>query len=143
LVQKELSIGGIHEKERYILWPSVTFLVILYFSMTVMAQDIVILSRPSLSTKRLSSTGDRSRKLSTLSCPWQSLGKLVRLYDFGNGCSLDDVYSHNQRITKNFGSRGRKNLWRHGGDMPISRVRRSSAPSAHYVTVLMGTMMSE
>jgi lysophospholipase L1-like esterase len=130
----------------HILWPSVTFLVILVASMTVMAQEIVILKdAPQLVPKRLSSTGDSITEAIDAELPfgnhWASwVNGYHGFWEWLFG--LTNVYSHNQRITKNFGSWGRKNFMeaKSGADMfdfP-GQTLGSVNHQAHYVTVLMG-----
>jgi lysophospholipase L1-like esterase len=129
-----------------ILWPAVTFLVILILSTTAIAQEIVILKDvPQLAPKRLSSTGDSITEAIDAELPfgnhWASwVNGYHGFWEWLFG--LTDVYSHNQRVTRNFGSRGRKNFMeaKSGADMfdfPDQTLG-SVNHQAQYVTVFMG-----
>ena len=95
--------------------------------------------------KRLSSTGDSITEAIDAELPlanhWASwVNGYHGLWEWMFG--LTDVYSHNQRITKNFGSLGRKNYMeaKSGADMPDFPAQAAASVShrAQYVTVFMG-----
>ena len=100
---------------------------------------------PQLAPKRLSSTGDSMSEAIDAELPaanhWASwVNGYHGFWEWLFG--LTDVYSHNQRITKNFGSYGRKNFMeaKSGADMfdfP-GQAAQSVNHQAQYVTVLMG-----
>ncbi|MCK7511645.1 MAG: hypothetical protein MZV70_51425 [Desulfobacterales bacterium] len=98
-----------------------------------------------LSPKRLSSTGDSMTEAIDSELPaanhWASWANGYHgFWEWLLG--LTDVYSHNQRITKNFGSSGRANYMeaKSGSDMfdfP-GQAAQSVSRKPSYVTVLMG-----
>jgi len=98
-----------------------------------------------LNPKRLSSTGDSMTEAIDSELPaanhWASWANGYHgFWEWLLG--LTDVYSHNQRITKNFGSSGRANYMeaKSGSDMfdfP-GQAAQSVSRQASYVTVLMG-----
>jgi lysophospholipase L1-like esterase len=98
-----------------------------------------------LAPKRLSSTGDSISEAIDAELPaanhWASwVNGYHGFWEWLFG--LTDVYSHNQRITKNFGSTGRKNYMeaKSGADMfdfP-GQAAQSVSHQAAYVTVFMG-----
>ncbi len=100
---------------------------------------------PQLVPKRLSSIGDSMTEAIDAELPaanhWASwVNGYHGFWEWLFG--LTDVYSHNQRITKNFGSYGRKNFMeaKSGADMfdfP-GQAAQSVNHQAQYVTVLMG-----
>jgi len=100
---------------------------------------------PQLVPKRLSSTGDSISEAIDAELPaanhWASwVNGYHGFWEWLFG--LTNVYSHNQRITKNFGSYGRKNFMgaKSGADMfdfP-GQTAQSVNHQAQYVTVLMG-----
>jgi lysophospholipase L1-like esterase len=99
-----------------------------------------------LSPKRLSSTGDSMTEAVDAQLPaanhWASWANGYHgFWEWLLG--LTDVYSHNQRITKNFGSSGRANYMeaKSGADMETDFVGQTIQSVGHtptYVTVLMG-----
>lgn len=99
-----------------------------------------------LSPKRLSSTGDSMTEAIDAQLPaanhWASWANGYHgFWEWLLG--LADVYSHNQRITKNFGSWGRANYMeaKSGADMEtdfIGQTAQSVTRTPTYVTVLMG-----
>ncbi len=98
-----------------------------------------------LKPKRLSSTGDSITEAIDSELPaanhWASWANGYHgFWEWLLG--LTDVYSHNQRITKNFGSSGRANYMeaRSGSDMfdYPGQTAQSVSRQASYVTVLMG-----
>jgi lysophospholipase L1-like esterase len=98
-----------------------------------------------LNPKRLSSTGDSMTEAIDSELPaanhWASWANGYHgFWEWLLG--LTDVYSHNQRVTKNFGSSGRANYMeaKSGSDMfdfP-GQAAQSVSRQASYVTVLMG-----
>ena len=114
------------------------FIIICLFLMTSAAY-------PQLAPKRLSSTGDSISEAIDAELPaanhWASwVNGYHGFWEWLFG--LTDVYSHNQRITKNFGSYGRKNFMeaKSGADMFDFPGQAAQAVShqAQYVTVFMG-----
>jgi lysophospholipase L1-like esterase len=109
----------------------------------VFAEDIP--KSRQLAPKRLSSTGDSITEAIDAELPfanhWASwVNGYHGFWEWLFG--LTDVYSHNQRITRNFGWWGRKNFMEaeSGADMfdfPYQAAQ-SAGHSATYVTVLMG-----
>lgn len=100
---------------------------------------------PQLAPKRLSSTGDSITEAIDAELPlanhWASwVNGYHGFWEWLFG--LTDVYSHNQRITKNFGFWGRKNYMeaKSGADMPdfYEQTLGSVNHLAQYVTVFMG-----
>ena len=99
-----------------------------------------------LSPKRLSSTGDSMTEAIDAELPaanhWASWANGYHgFWEWLLG--LTNVYSHNQRITKNFGSSGRANYMeaKSGADMEtdfVSQALQSVGHTPTYVTVLMG-----
>lgn len=129
------------EKRRILLLPVLICLLVLFITATVMAQ-----SKPrQLVPRRLSSTGDSITEAIDAELPlanhWASwVNGYHGFWEWLFG--LTDVYSHNQRITRNLGSYGRKNFMeaKSGADMPDFPAQAAASVShqAQYVTVFMG-----
>jgi len=122
--------------KNYLLCP--VFVIICLFLMSSTAF-------PQLVPKRLSSTGDSISEAIDAELPaanhWASwVNGYHGFWEWLFG--LTNAYSHNQRITKNFGSYGRKNFMeaKSGADMFDFPGQAAQAVShqAQYVTVLMG-----
>jgi lysophospholipase L1-like esterase len=129
------------KKRMTILVPAFVVFTMLFVTTFATAQ-----TKPTqLAPKRLSSTGDSITEAIDAELPlanhWASwVNGYHGFWEWLFG--LTDVYSHNQRITKNFGSWGRKNYMeaKSGADMfdfPGQTVG-SVNHQAQYVTVFMG-----
>ena len=129
------------KKRMTILVPAFVILTMLFVATFATAQTKAI----QLAPKRLSSTGDSITEAIDAELPlanhWASwVNGYHGFWEWLFG--LTDVYSHNQRITKNFGSWGRKNYMeaKSGADMPDfpAQAATSVAHQAQYVSVFMG-----
>jgi lysophospholipase L1-like esterase len=130
------------QKRVNILLSAFIVLSVLLISTNVLAQTKGV---NPLVPKRLSSTGDSITEAIDAELPlanhWASwVNGYHGFWEWLFG--LTDVYSHNQRITRNFGSRGRKNFMeaKSGADMfdfP-GQTFGSVSHQAQYVTVFMG-----
>ncbi len=123
----------------------VSFLVILGLLLSV-PEAFGQAKPPQLVPKRLSSIGDSMTEAIDAELPganhWASWANGYHgFWEWLLG--LTNVYSHNQRITKNFGSLGRANFMeaKSGADMETDFVGQTLQSVSHtptYVTVLMG-----
>ena len=129
------------KKRMSIIVPAFVILTMLFVATFATAQP----TASQLAPKRLSSTGDSITEAIDAELPlanhWASwVNGYHGFWEWLFG--LTDVYSHNQRITKNFGSWGRKNYMeaKSGADMPDfpAQAAASAAHQAQYVTVFMG-----
>lgn len=127
------------KKKSCFLVRACTFFCVFMFCAAALAKD------PQLVPRRLSSTGDSMTEAVNAELPganhwasWVNGYHWFWQWLFG----MTDVYSHNQRITRNFGRRGRKNFMeaKSGADMFDFPGQTAQAVShqAQYVTVLMG-----
>ena len=125
-----------------ILVPAFVILTMLFLATFATAQTT---KAPQLEPKRLSSTGDSITEAIDAELPlanhWASwVNGYHGFWEWLFG--LTDVYSHNQRITKNFRSWGRKNYMeaKSGADMFdfLGQTVGSVNHQAQYVTVFMG-----
>jgi len=130
-------------RKNYLLGLVVVIICSLLISTVAIAQEQS--KAQQLAPKRLSSTGDSISEAIDAELPaanhWASwVNGYHGFWEWLFG--LTDVYSHNQRITKNFGSSGRKNFMeaKSGADMfdfP-GQTAQSVSHQAQYVTVFMG-----
>jgi len=135
-------------RKRGLLLLTVVFCFLVLTGTAVLAQDIevrILDKPPQLAPKRLSSTGDSMTEAIDAELPganhWASWSNGYHGFWQWLFC-LTDVNSHNQRITKNFGCRGRRNYMEavSGADMfdfPW-QAQQAVDHKAQYVTVLMG-----
>ena len=135
-------------RNRGLLLLTVLFCFLALTGTAVLAQDIevcILDKSPQLAPKRLSSTGDSMTEAIDAELPganhWASWANGYHGFWQWLFC-LTDVNSHNQRITKNFGRRGRRNYMEavSGADMfdfPW-QAQQAVDHQAQYVTVLMG-----
>jgi len=130
------------KKRMTLLVPAFVILCVLFTIPFASAQGE---KAPPLAPKRLSSTGDSITEAIDAELPlanhWASwVNGYHGFWEWLFG--LTDVYSHNQRITKNFGAWGRKNYMeaKSGADMPdfYEQTLGSVNHRAQYVTVFMG-----
>lgn len=130
------------KKRMTLLVPAFVILCMLFVATFATAQTT---KATRLVPKRLSSTGDSITEAIDAELPlanhWASwVNGYHGFWEWLFG--LTDVYSHNQRITKNFGSLGRKNYMeaKSGADMPDFPAQAAASVShqAQYVTVFMG-----
>jgi lysophospholipase L1-like esterase len=129
------------KKRMTLILPAAVFLCIVFVATFAAAQT----KAPQLAPKRLSSTGDSITEAIDAELPlanhWASwVNGYHGFWEWLFG--LTDVYSHNQRITKNFGFWGRKNYMeaKSGADMPDFPAQAAASVShqAWYLTVFMG-----
>jgi lysophospholipase L1-like esterase len=135
-------------RNRGLLLVTVLFCFLALAGTAVLAQDIevrILEKSPQLAPKRLSTTGDSMTEAIDAELPganhWASWANGYHGFWQWLFC-LTDVNSHNQRITKNFGCRGRRNYMEavSGADMfdfPW-QAQQAVDHKAQYVTVLMG-----
>lgn len=130
------------KKRMTLLVPAFVILCVLFTIPFASAQGE---KAPPLAPKRLSSTGDSITEAIDAELPlanhWASwVNGYHGFWEWLFG--LTDVYSHNQRITKNFGTWGRRNYMeaKSGADMPdfYEQTLGSVNHRAQYVTVFMG-----
>ena len=123
----------------------VTAIVILCMLFVIPFASAQSAKAPRLDPKRLSSTGDSITEAIDAELPlanhWASwVNGYHGFWEWLFG--LTDAYSHNQRITKNFGAWGRRNYMeaKSGADMPdfYEQTLGSVNHRAQYVTVFMG-----
>lgn len=123
----------------------IRFVLILFCLFIIIPQAIGDDKAAQLKPKRLSSTGDSMTEAIDAELPaanhWASWANGYHgFWEWLFG--LTNVYSHNQRITKNFGSSGRTNYMeaKSGADMFdfLDQAARAVSRQATYVTVLMG-----
>jgi len=136
------------KRNRGLLLLTILFCFLALEGTAVLAQDIevrILEKSPQLAPKRLSTTGDSMTEAIDAELPaanhWASWANGYHGFWQWLFC-LTDVNSHNQRITKNFGSRGRRNYMEavSGADMfdfPW-QAQQAVDHQAQYVTVLMG-----
>ena len=127
-------------KRNVLVW-----LALIVFFLFIIPQVIAADKAAQLKPKRLSSTGDSMTEAIDAELPaanhWASWANGYHgFWEWLLG--LTDVYSHNQRITKIYGSSGRSNYMeaKSGADMfdfP-GQAAQSVSRQASYVTVLMG-----
>ena len=124
-----------------LLVPALVILCMLFVATFATAQT----KATQLAPKRLSSTGDSITEAIDAELPlanhWASwVNGYHGFWEWLFG--LTDVYSHNQRITKNIGPWGRRNYMeaKSGADMPDFPAQAAASVShqAQYVTVFMG-----
>jgi lysophospholipase L1-like esterase len=139
---------GTMKRNRGLLLLTVLFCFLALAGTAVLAQDIevrILEKSPQLAPKRLSSTGDSMTEAIDAELPganhWASWANGYHGFWQWLFC-LTDVNSHNQRITTNFGCRGRRNYMEavSGADMfdfPW-QAQQAVDHKAQYVTVLMG-----
>ena len=130
------------KKSMTFLVPAFVILCMLFVATFATAQTK---EAPQMVPNRLSSTGDSITEAIDAELPlanhWASwVNGYHGFWEWLFG--LTDVYSHNQRITKNFGARGRRNYMeaKSGADMPDFPAQAAASVShqAQYVTVFMG-----
>jgi len=130
------------KKSMTFLVPAFVILCMLFVATFATAQTT---KATQLVPKRLSSTGDSITEAFDAELPlanhWASwVNGYHGFWEWLFG--LTDVYSHHQRITKNFGASGRKNYMeaKSGADMDDFPAQAAASVShqAQYVTVFMG-----
>ena len=130
------------KKSMTFLVPAFVILCMLFMATFATAQTT---KATQLVPKRLSSTGDSITEAFDAELPlanhWASwVNGYHGFWEWLFG--LTDVYSHHQRITKNFGAWGRKNYMeaKSGAEMPDFPAQAAASVShqAQYVTVFMG-----
>lgn len=131
------------ERKRFYL---MSFLVVFCLVLTVPEAFSQVVKANQLAPKRLSSIGDSMTEAIDAELPaanhWASWAN--GYYGFWEWLlGLTNVYSHNQRITKNFGSSSRANYMeaKSGADMEtdfVGQTLQSVSRTPTYVTVLMG-----
>jgi len=136
------------KRNRGLLLLTILFCFLALEGTAVLAQDIevrILEKSPQLAPKRLSTTGDSMTEAIDAELPaanhWASWANGYHGFWQWLFC-LTDVNSHNQRITRNFGCRGRRNYMEavSGADMfdfPW-QAQQAVDHKAQYVTVLMG-----
>jgi lysophospholipase L1-like esterase len=130
------------KKRMILLVPAFVILCVLLVATFATAQTI---KAKQLVPRRLSSTGDSITEAIDAELPlanhWASwVNGYHGFWEWLFG--LTDVYSHNQRISRNFGAWGRKNYMeaKSGADMPDFPAQAAASVShqAQHVTVFMG-----